>query len=56
MFSPIRIDVAYLVMIIEEQDIDENLGTGYDCTQFMMRKPAFGEGIGGLMGISEPPE
>ena len=38
-----------------DKDLDENLGTGYDCTQFMMRKPAFGEGIGGVMGISEPP-
>ena len=39
---------------ISDRDLDENLD--YDCTQFMMRKPAFGEGIGGLMGISEPPE
>ncbi|MCH8268207.1 MAG: hypothetical protein IH846_11870 [Acidobacteria bacterium] len=38
-----------------DMDLDENLGTGYDCTQFMMRKPAFGDGIGGVMGISEPP-
>jgi len=36
-----------------DRDLDEN--GGYDCTQFMMRKPAFGDGEGGLMGISEPP-
>ena len=36
-----------------DKDLDENVAT--DCTQFMMRKPAFGEGAGGLMGISEPP-
>ena len=26
-----------------------------DCTQYMIRKPAFGEGLGGLVGIGEPP-
>ncbi len=36
-----------------DRDLDENMAT--DCTQFMMRKSAFGEGIGGVMGISEPP-
>ncbi len=38
-----------------DKDLDDNSSAGYDCTQFMMRKPAFGEGIGGVMGISEPP-
>ena len=37
------------------RDMDENIDGAYDCTQFMMRKSAFGEGVGGLMGISEPP-
>ena len=35
-----------------DKDLDENIG--YDCTQFMMRKPFFGESEGGLLGISEP--
>ena len=39
-----------------DKDMDENIDGVYDCSQFMMRKPAFGEGIGGVMGISEPPE
>jgi hypothetical protein len=26
-----------------------------DCTQYMVRKSAFGEGLGGLLGIGEPP-
>ena len=39
-----------------DRDMDENINGVYDCTQFMMRKPAFGEGINTLLGISEPPE
>jgi hypothetical protein len=35
-------------------DTDYNEGKQYDCSQFMMRKPAFGEGENGLLGISEP--
>jgi len=27
-----------------------------DCTQYMVRKPAFGKGIGGLLGISDHPK
>ena len=27
-----------------------------DCTQYMVRKPAFGKGIGGVLGISDPPK
>ena len=38
-----------------DRDIDENINGVYDCTQFMMRKPAFGEGENTLLGISEPP-
>jgi len=37
------------------RDMDENIDGVYDCTQFMMRKSAFGEGVGGVMGISELP-
>jgi hypothetical protein len=38
-----------------DQDLNENQdGRQYDCTQFMVRKPAFGEGEGGLLGINEP--
>lgn len=37
-------------------DLNENMdGRQYDCTQFMVRKPAFGEGENGLLGISDPP-
>jgi len=28
---------------------------GNDCTQYMVRKPAFGEGMGGLLGIGDHP-
>jgi hypothetical protein len=34
--------------------LDENGRTGYYCSQFMVRKPAFGEGENTLLGISEP--
>jgi hypothetical protein len=27
-----------------------------DCTQYMVRKPGFGEGLGGLLGVGEPPQ
>ena len=38
-------------------DLDENMdGRQYDCTQFMVRKPAFGEGEGGLLGITDHPQ
>ncbi|MCZ6751500.1 MAG: hypothetical protein O7E51_06695 [Acidobacteria bacterium] len=37
-----------------DKDLDENVRV--DCNQYMMRKPSFGEGIGGVMGISEQPE
>ena len=37
-------------------DLNDNMdGRQYDCTQFMIRKPAFGEGEGGLLGIAEHP-
>ena len=37
-------------------DLNENMdGRQYDCTQFMVRKPAFGEGEGGLLGIADRP-
>lgn len=37
-------------------DLNENMdGRQYDCTQFMVRKPAFGEGENGLLGISDHP-
>ena len=39
-----------------DRDMDENINGVYDCSQFMMRKPAFGEGINTVLGISEPPE
>ena len=39
-----------------DKDLDENINGVYDCSQFMMRKPAFGDGINTVLGISEPPE
>ena len=37
-------------------DFNENMdGRQYDCTQFMVRKPTFGEGENGLLGISDHP-
>jgi len=36
-------------------DLNENMdGRQFDCTQFMVRKPGFGEGENGLLGIFEP--
>ena len=36
--------------------LNENMdGKQYDCSQFMVRKPAFGEGEGGLLGIADHP-
>ena len=35
-------------------DLNEN-GANNDCTQYMLRKPAFGEGMGGLLGIGDHP-
>ena len=38
-----------------DRDLNVNMdGRQFDCTQFMVRKPSFGEGEGGLLGISEP--
>ncbi len=48
--------MGVVLKLSPDKDLDDNINGGYDCTQFMMRKPAFGEGIGGLMGISELPE
>ena len=37
-------------------DLDENMdGRQFDCMQFMVRKPAFGEGENGLLGIGDHP-
>ncbi len=47
--------MGVVLKLSPDKDLDDNINGGYDCTQFMMRKPAFGEGIGGVMGISEPP-
>jgi hypothetical protein len=36
-------------------DLDDNMtGRQYDCSQFMVRKSAFGEGENSLLGIAEP--
>ncbi len=43
----------YVLRFSPDKDLDENHTA--DCTQYMVRKPAFGEGMGGLLGISEPP-
>ncbi len=55
--DPIALAKPFTIRVVlkfsPDKDLDEN--TGYDCSQFMVRKPAFGEGIGGVMGISEPP-
>ncbi len=55
--DPIALANPFTVRVVlqfsPDKDLDDNVG--YDCTQFMVRKPAFGEGEGGLMGISEPP-
>jgi hypothetical protein len=37
-------------------DLNENMdGRQFDCTQFMVRKPSFGEGENGLLGIADHP-
>jgi hypothetical protein len=35
-------------------DLNENRGQN-DCSQYMVRKPGFGKGMGGLLGISDHP-
>jgi hypothetical protein len=43
------------VRLRPEIDLDENMdGRQFDCTQFMVRKPGFGEGENTLLGIGEP--
>jgi hypothetical protein len=37
-----------------KHDRDENTANN-DCSQYMVRKPAFGEGMGGVLGISDHP-
>ena len=55
--DPISLAKPFTILIVlkfsPDTDLDEN--TGYDCTQFMVRKTAFGEGENTLLGISEPP-
>ncbi|MCH8267111.1 MAG: hypothetical protein IH846_06315 [Acidobacteria bacterium] len=41
------------LMLSPDVDLNEN-GQQYDCTQFMVRKPFFGEGENTLLGIHEP--
>lgn len=36
------------------RDLNENSANN-DCSQYMVRKPAFGEGMGGLLGIADQP-
>ena len=39
-----------------DRDLNVNMdGRQFDCTQFMVRKPFFGEGEGGLLGIADHP-
>ena len=39
-----------------DYDLNDNMdGRQYECSQFMVRKPAFGEGEGGLLGIADHP-
>ena len=56
--DPIALEKPYTSRISIKLDpkgeVNEN-GANNDCTQFMVRKPAFGEGANGLMGISEHP-
>jgi hypothetical protein len=43
-----------ILRLSPRQDRDENRANN-DCTQYMVRKPAFGKGMNGLLGISEQP-
>ncbi len=55
--DPIALAKPFTIRVVlkfsPDKDLDEN--TGYDCSQFMVRKPSFGEGENTLLGISEPP-
>ena len=58
--DPIALAKPYTVRVTvrlnPEFDLNDNMdGRQYDCMQFMVRKPAFGEGEGGLLGISDHP-
>jgi hypothetical protein len=50
--KPYTIRVA--VKLRPNIDLNENMdGRQFDCMQFMVRKPAFGEGENGLLGIND---
>jgi hypothetical protein len=54
--DPLALEEPYThtvtVTLAPEEELNEN-GANNDCTQYMVRKPAFGEGTNGLLGISE---
>ena len=43
----------FVLNLRPDYDLDENRSVN-DCSHLMVRKPAFGKGMGGLLGISEP--
>jgi hypothetical protein len=55
--DPVALSEPYMTRVLlrlnPNRDLDFN-GTN-DCTQYMVRKPGFGKGMGGLLGISESP-
>jgi len=56
--DPIALAKPYTSRIVvtlnPNYDLNENKDDN-DCTQYMVRKPAFGEGINGLLGIADHP-
>jgi len=56
--DPIALAKPYTSRIVVTRnptyDLNENMDDD-DCTQYMVRKPAFGEGTNGLLGISDHP-
>lgn len=58
--DPVALAKPYTIRVAlrsnPDYDLNDNMdGRQYDCAQFMVRKPAFGEGEGGLLGIADHP-
>ena len=57
--DPIMFEKPYKQRVVlrlnPNYDLNENRANNDDCTQYMIRKPAFGKGLGGVLGINDHP-
>jgi len=57
--DPIALEKPYtsrvVVTLNPKYDLNENVSNDNDCTEYMVRKPDFGEGENGLLGIGDHP-